>query len=247
MMKKKILAILLIVLMLTQLCGCDKIRKDVASFKQHVKDSEFIKTIMGSELMQEAGESIDKVKEKLNDYDDPAKDIELEKLLEDGKSLIEYIDFTKGTAAKEAMSGAMEVMKEWISPIGFSGYMTHSSGFSGSSFLPEDSYVQHSIDFCFEGESKYIDYKVTFKKDFEKIDADRLLLRLNAIFGADIDEKEFKDKLNEFQSTVHEMDEKKIESHTVYDKDKVLIQLSKIYDGENRYISISASYNKPTK
>lgn len=239
-MKRKVLTIFLIVLTLTQLCGCNKISKDVAAFKQHIKDSEFIKIIMGSELMQEA-------KETLNDYDDPTKDMELENLLKDGKALIEYIDFAKDTAAKEAMSGAMEVMKEWISPIGFSGYMTHSSGFSGSSFLPEDSYVQQSIDFCFEEENKYIDYRVTFKKDFEKIDADRLLLRLNAIFGADINEKEFKDKLNEFQSTVNEMDEKKVETHTVYDQDKVLIKLSKIYDGENRYISISASYNKPTK
>ena len=170
-------------------------------------------------------------------------DVELQKMINQNRSIIKEIDWeefcNEGT-------GAGNVLKYWVSPIGFDGFQGGGEDIDFMSFLPDDCYFGHSLNFESYGE-KVIDYRLNFFEDFSQINTDSIALKLKGIFDADINKEILTSTIEEYKTKIAENTEedKVVGSYILYDENDIVIKISAINNKGTEFIAVVGYYLNP--
>lgn len=135
-------------------------------------------------------------------------------------------------------------LKYWSDPLDFAGYTT--SGNCQIYFLDfrEDNFMQHSLNLTYISSLQSLDYRITFRKDFENINAEELLMYAKVVFDVDIDEELFIETVNQYKTTMSEMGTNTMDEKMFYEKDNIMIKISRFnYEGE-LYLAFKGLYEK---
>ena len=231
---RKIISISLIcitVLFALTLTGCSFDTKDIMEGIQKLEQME-----------QEAKENQENSNEETGDVF-TKKDNELKAMVDQNRSILKEIDWK---LAHDEDRGTGDVLKYWTGPLAFDGFQGAGANVKFMSFLPDDCYFGQSLDIDALGE-KCIDYRLNFFEDYSQINVDSIVLKLDGIFGIDIDKEVLKTTIEDYKTKLAENTEedKVVGSYILYDENDIVIKISAINNKGTEFIAVVGYYLNP--
>jgi hypothetical protein len=146
------------------------------------------------------------------------------------------------TDAKSAMSQDLNALKSWPKALGFDGYVAgDGTTIRFMDFQAKDQ-AQHSLVLTYLSKQQTLDYRVTFTSNFDKINAEELVMYLKVVFGVDFDESKFIDTCDRYAATVETLKPEEIDEEIFYQKDGITLRISMFnYNGEF-YVALKGVY-----
>lgn len=216
---------------LLTLTGCGISKKDIMEGIQKIEQME-------SEYQQQQE---NKTEENIDPF--TKSDEELQLMIDQNRSILNEIDWERFCNEGK---GAGDVLKYWTSPLGFDGFQGGGEDINFMSFLPDDCYFGQSLDIDALGE-KYIDYRLNFFEDYSKINVDSIALKLDGIFGIDIDKEVLKTTIEDYKIKLAENTEedKVVGSYVLHDENNIIIKISAINNKGAEFMAVVGYYINP--
>ena len=224
----------IVVLFTLMLTGCSFDTKDIMEGIQKIEQME--------QMEQEAKENQENTNEETDDVF-TKKDNELKTMVNQNRSIREEIDWK---LAHDEDRGTGDVLKYWTAPLAFDGFQGAGANVKFMSFLPDNSYFGQSLDIDALGE-KCIDYRLNFFEDYSKINVDSIALKLDGIFGIDVNKEVLKTTIEDYKTKLIENieEDKVVDSYVLYDENDIVIKISAINNKGTEFIAVVGYYLNP--